>query len=67
MSAQTCICEVFEILCIVLVCDKGQRKAGIYSQVCGGGVSVHLIACLAYLSRGEAWVFSELLSKFRRS
>lgn len=26
-------------------------------QVCGGGASVYLIACLAYLSRGEAWVF----------
>lgn len=67
MRAQTCICEVLEMQCIVLVCDKGQRKAGIYSQVCDVGASVHLTACLAYLSKGESWIFSELLSKCRRS
>lgn len=66
MSAQTCICEVFEILCVTLVCVKGQRRAGIHSQVCGGDASVHLIACLAYLSKGESWLFSELLSTFRK-
>lgn len=48
--------------CIVLVCDKGQRKAGIYSQVCDVGASVHLTACFAYLSKGESWIFSELFS-----